>query len=92
MQRFSKYTLPLVAILVSTFSISNSVFAQPSRETQEIIGEYERTMQDMQKVAAMAQRQNALRGPCNNGNQRACAEIRQIDQEITRMINRSQMR
>ena len=86
MQRFSKYTLPLLAVLVSTVGISNSVFAQASRETQEIIGEYERTMQNMQKVAKMAQRQNELRGPCNNGNQQACAEIRQIDQEIKRMM------
>ncbi len=86
MQRFSKYTLPLLAVLVSTVGISNSIFAQPSRETQQILEEYERTMQGMQKVAAMVERQNALRLPCNNGNQRACAEIRRLDQEIKRMM------
>ncbi|MGK7953679.1 MAG: hypothetical protein AB4063_00200 [Crocosphaera sp.] len=82
MQRFSKYTLPLVAVLVSTVGISNSALAQYGHETDRILGDYNNMIQDMQKFTAIVERQNALRGPCNNGNQRACAEIRRLDKKL----------
>jgi hypothetical protein len=84
MKSLAKYALPLVTVLSSGLGLVSPAFAQ-SDYTQELIDGMDQITRDMQRFNEIAERQNALRGPCNNGNQRACAEIQQLDRELQRM-------
>ncbi len=86
MKSFSKYALPLVAALSSTLGFSNLAFAQYSHETNMLLNEMDQIVIEFEQFTAIVERQAALRGPCDNGDQNACAEIEYLDRQIEMMM------
>ena len=88
MKSLSKLALPLLTVVGVTTTLFSPAFAQLDSTTKQIIEEQDRMTQDMILFTQLAERQNQLRYPCSQGDQRACEEIRQIDRQIEQLMNR----
>lgn len=91
MKSLKKYALPFLIVFSSGLGFSSPSFAQydhlPS-ETQEILEGYDGMMDNTDRFIQIVERQQQLQYPCQQGDQRACAEIKQLDREIERMTQR----
>ena len=88
MKSLSKLALHLLTVIGVTTTLLSPASAQLDSRTQELLDGYDSMTRDMVLFTQLAERQNQLRYPCSQGDQRACEEIRQIDRQIEQLMNR----
>ena len=95
MKSLKKYALPFFVVFSSGLGFSSPSFAQynprydnVTPETRDILETGDQMTRDLYRFNQIVERQNQLQYPCSEGDQRACAEIQQLNQEIERMTQR----